>query len=485
VFNFQPRGGFKDEHGCLPDQAKAMTLRVTNAKGEDSFGVVALQDEAKPPTLRATTTRRLVRRIPILKPEKNFYKAQPNTLFENLPNDRARARGQTFGNKYQPKAKKFSAYSKKWIKAHVKKNFSKAKGLRRRVEGWGPEHDDDSMGDCSGDAGGPEDGGDNAAASAASSAAAAPAAAVAAASGHKTKAGIAPSVADSTGAQLGDSEGRLKPPEYWCAAVATSKAFASAALKKNVAWAKDCVARLATQGEAVAANYLSEHIAAVELSMQLMRDLGNDTYSFDDLKGALTELVDAKAGFDSNIRSKLLGKRLRSSVNAFGKEEFDETAICELASVMMPFKAGQRAADEDAVLEGTGVTELMTARAEEDFGPINVSMATLVGTMEYKFALLLTVLLKEIIPAVSSRQALRRKPKIPTAAVDALNVLRVMCALSDQTANVDFEVLEEFYAVRAKKTKGALADLGVVLQLNDQWKPLYEELHRTLQGAKE
>eukprot|EP00959_Pyramimonas_sp_CCMP1952_P318160 6657845-Pyramimonas_sp.AAC.1 len=146
----------------------------------------------------------------------------------------------------------------------------------------------------------------------------------------------------------------------------------------------------------------------------------------------------------------------------------------------------------------------MTARAEEEFDPINVSMATIEGTMEYKFTLLLTVLLKEIIPAVmvvESGQAssarlltamlvqfetgVEEEAQVPTAAVDVLNVPRVMCALSDPTASVDFEVLEEFYAVQAKKTKGALADLGVVLRLSDQWIPLYEELHRTLQDAKE
>eukprot|EP00959_Pyramimonas_sp_CCMP1952_P362349 7588858-Pyramimonas_sp.AAC.1 len=38
-YTFQPRDDFKDEHDCLPDQAKVMTLRVTNAQGEDSFGV--------------------------------------------------------------------------------------------------------------------------------------------------------------------------------------------------------------------------------------------------------------------------------------------------------------------------------------------------------------------------------------------------------------------------------------------------------------
>eukprot|EP00959_Pyramimonas_sp_CCMP1952_P091101 1907093-Pyramimonas_sp.AAC.1 len=75
--------------------------------------------------------------------------------------------------------------------------------------------------------------------------------------------------------------------------------------------------------------------------------------------------------------------------------------------------------------------------------------------------------------------------QVPTAAVDVLNALRATCALSDPTASMDFEVLEELYAVQAKKTKGALADLGVVLRLNDQWKSLYEELHRTLQDAKE
>eukprot|EP00959_Pyramimonas_sp_CCMP1952_P425485 8912901-Pyramimonas_sp.AAC.1 len=99
------------------------------------------------------------------------------------------------------------------------------------------------------------------------------------------------------------------------------------ALKRNVAWAKDCVKRLASQGEAVTANHLSEHITAVELAMQLMADLCNGAYFLGDLKDALAKLVDAKVDFGSNIKTKLLGKRLCSSVIAFGKQDFDDAAV--------------------------------------------------------------------------------------------------------------------------------------------------------------
>lgn len=548
-FTFLPRDDFKDENGCLPDQAKVMTLRVTNAKGEDSFGVVVLQDVVKPPTLKVCTTRRLIRRKPILKAATNYYKAQASTLFENLSSDRARAYGQRFGNKYQPKAKKFTAYSKQIISAHVKKHFLKSKGLRRLVEGGGAANDDGSNGDGSSEAGDSDEGEGAAAAPSAPSAAAAPQAAASAASGQpaeaavpetpkasrtsapqaasgpkptredvaadspaatlapsakkaKTRTAVAPSVADSS-ATLCDVDGRLKHPDYWYNTLTTSKAFAGVSLKRNVAWAKDCAKRMATQGEAVAANHLAEHIAAVELCMQLVTDLGHDKSTFGDLKDILSKIVEAKVDFDSNIKSKLLGKRLYSSVIAFGDEDADDSSIHELVSIMMPFKAEPPQMDHESIAQVS--EDVVMEVSIEEFDPLSVSMATIDGTLDTRFALLLSVLLKEIIPAVMVVEAtgqaastrlcaamlakfeagVEDEAEIPPTAVDALNVLRVMCALCDPTANMDFEVLEEFYAAQGKKTKGALADLGVVLRSNEHWKPTYDELHRTLQDAKQ
>ncbi|CAK0825079.1 unnamed protein product, partial [Prorocentrum cordatum] len=442
---FQSRDDFKEEHGCLPDQAKVMTLRVTNSKGEESFGAVLATETDAPPKLTA------------------------GNLFENMSADRSRARGQKFGNKYQPKAKKFSAYKKDAIKQLVKRNVESSRTKEKRT-----------------------------------SEKASPTLALAPSS-KKAKPGtnVAPSIADTAATGVDGEGGRLKPPEHWHETITPSRVFAGAPLKRHVGWARDCVKRIAGQGESVKANHLTEHIDAIDLCMELMTELANEKVTFVSLSTILGKLVTKKVDFDSNIKSKLLGKRLFSSILAFSSGDTDDACIKEIVDTVMPFTVEKLDASQEVTCDDDGDEKM--APDPEEFDPMKVSMATIDGSSDSRMTLLLSVLLKEIVPAVmqvdqagqvaASRlcaamlsrfeAGVAEMEEIPSAASDTLAVLRVMCALSDSTADMDFDALDEFFLQQAKKTKGALADLGVMIRLNEHWKEIYEELQTTIQDARE
>ncbi|CAK0825319.1 unnamed protein product [Prorocentrum cordatum] len=495
-FTFQPRDDFKGECGCLPDQANVTTLRVTNSKGEDTFGVVLADETASPPKLTVTATqRRLIKWALTLVKGRNYYEAQASNISENTSAERSLAHEQMSGGKCQPKVKKFSAYRKHTIKQLVKKNVGKPKGLRRMVrdgevanesgseagavtsEAEGGELDQEPAAGAAGQQAPPPARDGQASASAALQPSDAPKTprapgASSAAEGSKTKekrapdsecpnltlapsskrpkagTNVASSLAETAATAWEGESGRLKPPGHWRETLAPSRVLAGAPLKRHVGWAKDRVKRVAGVGESV-----KENMAAT------------------------------KVDFDSVIEGKLLGKRWASPFLAFSNGDTDDACVEELAETTMPSAAGKQEASQGASCDADG-DEAKTQRTSEEFDPMDVSMATTDGKMGSRMPLLLSVLLKEIAPA-AMQAGVAEMDEIPSSARDTLGALRVTCALGNSAAEMNSDALCEFTSVQPEKAKGALADLGATIRMDEHWTKTFEGLHRTIQDARE
>lgn len=107
-FDFVSRQDFKDKHGAFPCGAKLTQTKVTDHRGREITGILMRSDQ--PPQLVVTTTKRWVRRSPLMKMEQHLYEQQGEHVWASEVDEAQKNMGQALGGKYSAKLKSVDIY---------------------------------------------------------------------------------------------------------------------------------------------------------------------------------------------------------------------------------------------------------------------------------------------------------------------------------------------------------------------------------------
>ena len=110
-YKFIPRSTFKELHGCWPEDARMTCVRATNTRGVEVAGILVSNDDDTQPIVEVSTSRRFIKRTPLLLPSSHKYEQQATQLFARETQDAGRNFGLKDGGKYRAKKRSQQAYS--------------------------------------------------------------------------------------------------------------------------------------------------------------------------------------------------------------------------------------------------------------------------------------------------------------------------------------------------------------------------------------